>query len=55
MFIELKKNYMSHIVVNEFWGFVVVISFVISEWLRHVILAKDTENSYRVPVDKSNS
>jgi len=40
-------------VVNEFWGFVVVISFVI--WLRHVILAKDTENSYRVLVDKSNS
>jgi len=46
---------MSCIVVNEFWGFVVVISFVISVWLRHVILAKDTENSYRVPVDKSNS
>jgi len=46
---------MLRIVVNEFWGFVVVISFVISEWLRHVILAKDTENSYRVLVDKSNS
>jgi hypothetical protein len=41
--------------VNEFWGFVVVISFVISEWLRHVILAKHTENSYRVLLDKSNS
>jgi hypothetical protein len=40
--------------VIDFWGFVVVILFVISKWLRHVILAKDTENSYRVLVDKSN-
>jgi hypothetical protein len=47
MYIELKEI-MSRIVVKEFWGFVVVISFVISEWLRHVILAKDTNNSYGV-------
>lgn len=46
---------MWYIVVNEFWSFSVVISSVIAVWLRHVRLVKDTKDSYRDLVDKSNS